>query len=59
MSQVLALVLDNNHVLICRQWEENFKAQKVYERMGFRKVGQHDFKMGNCVQTDWILTKRL
>jgi len=40
-------------------WEENFKAQKIYERMGFRKVGQHDFKMGNCVQTDWILTKRL
>jgi ribosomal protein S18 acetylase RimI-like enzyme len=56
---VLALVFDNNHVLICRQWEENFKAQKVYERIGFRKVGQHDFKMGNCVQTDWILTKRL
>lgn len=40
-------------------WEENFKAQKVYERMGFRKVGSHDFVMGSCVQTDWILTKRL
>ena len=40
-------------------WEENFKAQKVYERMGFEKVGSHDFVMGSCVQTDWILTKRL
>jgi len=40
-------------------WEENFKAQKVYERMGFGKVGSHDFVMGSCVQTDWILTKRL
>jgi ribosomal protein S18 acetylase RimI-like enzyme len=40
-------------------WEENFKAQKVYERMGFKKVGSHDFVMGSCVQTDWILTKRL
>jgi ribosomal protein S18 acetylase RimI-like enzyme len=40
-------------------WEENIKAQKVYERMGFGKVGSHDFVMGSCVQTDWILTKRL
>lgn len=40
-------------------WEENFKAQNVYAKMGFRKVGEHDFKMGNCVQTDWILSKRL
>lgn len=40
-------------------WEENLKAQKVYERMGFEKVGEHDFKMGECVQTDWILSKDL
>ncbi|PMD61364.1 acyl-CoA N-acyltransferase [Hyaloscypha bicolor E] len=40
-------------------WEENFRAQRVYERMGFKKVGSHDFVMGSCVQTDWILTKRL
>lgn len=40
-------------------WEENFKAQKVYERSGFRKVGSHDFVMGTCVQTDWILIKSL
>lgn len=40
-------------------WEENFKAQKAYERFGFVKVGEHDFVMGTCVQTDWILTKTL
>lgn len=40
-------------------WEENFKAQKVYKKMGFMKVGSHDFVMGSCVQTDWILSKRL
>jgi ribosomal protein S18 acetylase RimI-like enzyme len=40
-------------------WEENFKAQKAYERFGFSKVGSHDFVMGTCVQTDWILTKDL
>jgi ribosomal protein S18 acetylase RimI-like enzyme len=40
-------------------WEENVKAQKVYERMGFVRVGEHDFKMGDCVQTDWIMNKNL
>jgi ribosomal protein S18 acetylase RimI-like enzyme len=40
-------------------WEENIKAQKVYERFGFKKAGEHDFKMGTCIQTDWILTKQL
>ncbi|KAI9047698.1 hypothetical protein LZ554_008408 [Drepanopeziza brunnea f. sp. 'monogermtubi'] len=40
-------------------WEENFKAQKVYERFGYRKIGSHEFVMGECVQTDWILSKKL
>jgi ribosomal protein S18 acetylase RimI-like enzyme len=40
-------------------WEENSKAQKAYERFGFSKVGSHDFVMGTCVQTDWILMKSL
>lgn len=40
-------------------WEENIKAQRAYERFGFKKVGEHDFVMGNCTQTDWILTKPL
>jgi len=40
-------------------WEENLKAQRFYERFGFEKVGKHDFRMGETVQTDWILMKRL
>lgn len=40
-------------------WEENFVAQKVYEKLGYRKVGHHDFVMGKEVQTDWILAKEL
>lgn len=38
-------------------WEQNYSAQKVYEKMGFVKVGQHGFKMGKCVQTDHIMKK--
>ena len=40
-------------------WEENFAAQRVYEKLGYSKVGQHDFVMGKEVQTDWIVAKEL
>lgn len=40
-------------------WEENVKAQRVYSRQGFKKVGTHDFKCGEEVQTDWIMWKDL
>ncbi|CZS98914.1 uncharacterized protein RAG0_07466 [Rhynchosporium agropyri] len=40
-------------------WEDNLKAQKVYEKLGYVKIGHHDFVMGDCVQTDWILSKKL
>jgi len=40
-------------------WEENFKAQKVYGRLGYEKVGDRDFVMGTCRQTDGIMLKDL
>ncbi|KAF4630293.1 hypothetical protein G7Y89_g7844 [Cudoniella acicularis] len=40
-------------------WEENFSAHKVYEKLGFRNTGHHDFVMGSCVQRDWIMWKSL
>jgi len=40
-------------------WGDNFWAQKEYEHFGFSKAALHDFVMGNCAPTDWILTKTL
>ena len=40
-------------------WEGNFKAQRVYEGLGYSKVGDHEFKMGKCIQMDWIMCKDL
>lgn len=40
-------------------WEENVKATKIYEKLGFTKVGTHDFKTGQVVQTDLIMAKKL
>lgn len=40
-------------------WEQNFKAQKVYGKMGFRVVGDHKFDVGGDIQTDLIMVKEL
>lgn len=36
-------------------WEKNEKAIRFYERFGFKKFGEHDFVLGNDVQTDWFM----
>ncbi|MCJ1330231.1 hypothetical protein MMC10_006914 [Thelotrema lepadinum] len=40
-------------------WEENLKAEKIYERLGYQTVGSHPFSLGNVVQTDKIMVKKL
>ena len=40
-------------------WENNFKAQAFYQKSGFKKVGSHDFILGDDIQTDYILVKEL
>lgn len=38
-------------------WEENLKALGFYRKFGFEECGSHDFKMGECIQTDKIVKK--
>lgn len=40
-------------------WEYNFRAQKFYEKLGFRKVGSHVFQLGSDAQTDWVMERTL
>lgn len=40
-------------------WENNFPAQKFYQYMGFERISEHKFIMGESVQTDYILKKKL
>ncbi|TGO08816.1 hypothetical protein BTUL_0191g00260 [Botrytis tulipae] len=40
-------------------WEENHRAIKAYEKWGYKKVGKHDFTIGQIVQTDHVLLKQL
>ena len=40
-------------------WEFNFRAQKFYEKLGFKQIGTHIFQLGSDPQTDWIMKKKL
>ncbi|KAI0175998.1 acyl-CoA N-acyltransferase [Hypoxylon sp. FL1284] len=38
-------------------WEDNTNAQRLYERLGYVKVGKTDFATGGCIQTDHVYAK--
>ena len=40
-------------------WEHNTKAQAFYNQYGFEKFSQHSFLVGQKVDTDWLLKKKL
>jgi ribosomal protein S18 acetylase RimI-like enzyme len=40
-------------------WEFNFRAQKFYEKWGFRRVGEHVFQLGSDPQIDWVLQREI
>lgn len=40
-------------------WEYNFRAQKIYAKLGYTRVGEHLFDVGGDPQWDWILVKKL
>lgn len=40
-------------------WEHNPKAIAFYTRMGFYRIGQHVFRMGDEDQTDWLMRRDL
>ena len=40
-------------------WEQNETAITFYKKMGFEKIGTHDFYMGTDRQTDYIMKKEL
>lgn len=40
-------------------WEKNAKAIEFYEKNQFKIVGTHPFKMGNEIQTDFIMKRYL
>jgi diamine N-acetyltransferase len=40
-------------------WEKNPRAIAFYTKWGFEKFGEHPFKLGDDMQTDWMMKKEL
>src|SRR5262245_19808347 len=61
-SQFLNLALDwlvtvGRQPLYVGVWSENYGAQRLYERHGFRKVGEYGFPVGKTVDREFILKR--
>lgn len=53
-----AVSLDHD-VMWLGVWEFNPRAQRFYEKNGFRQVGRHIFQLGSDPQTDLLMQKEL
>jgi ribosomal protein S18 acetylase RimI-like enzyme len=40
-------------------WEKNQRAIDFYVKWGFEKFADHDFVLGNDIQKDWLMKKKL
>jgi ribosomal protein S18 acetylase RimI-like enzyme len=60
MAECLRLAaLKNKQMIWLGVWEHNERAISFYKKIGFEKFGEHDFVLGDDVQTDWLMKKDL
>ncbi|HTE12726.1 MAG TPA: GNAT family N-acetyltransferase, partial [Chitinophagaceae bacterium] len=58
MQACIGIAKEKNKQLIwLGVWERNQRAISFYSKFGFEKFGEHDFVLGNDVQTDWLMKK--
>ena len=52
-------IKNGNDVMWLGVWEYNPRAQRFYEKNGFRQVGRHVFQLGNDPQTDLLMQRAI
>ena len=40
-------------------WEHNYRAQRFYEKHGFRQIGEHIFQLGSDAQIDLVMERKI
>lgn len=50
---------ENRDVMWLGVWEYNPRAQRFYEKNGFRVVGKHVFQLGEDAQTDLLMQREI
>ena len=60
MQQCLEVAAEKGKELIwLGVWEHNRRAIDFYTKFGFEKFGTPDFVLGDDVQTDWLMKKKI
>jgi len=60
MEECLRIATEMNRDIIwLGVWEKNFRAIEFYRKWGFEKFAEHDFILGNDVQTDWLMSRKV
>jgi len=49
----------NREIIWLGVWEHNHRAIQFYTRWGFEKFSEHDFVLGNEVQKDWLMKRKV
>jgi len=49
----------NRDIIWLGVWEKNDRAIEFYRKWGFEKFAEHDFVLGNDVQTDWLMSRKV
>ena len=60
MQTCIDIAREKNKMIIwLGVWEKNLRAIEFYKKGGFEKFGEHDFVIGDDVQSDWLMKKHL
>ena len=60
MKQGIAIAKEKGRKVIwLGVWEKNQRAIEFYTKWGFEKIGEHEFILGNDIQTDWLMKKEI
>lgn len=51
------LAKEGRNPLYIGVWSENYGAQRLYARHGFKKIGEYEYPVGNAVDLEFILKR--
>jgi ribosomal protein S18 acetylase RimI-like enzyme len=51
------LIAERRTPLYVGVWSENYGAQRLYDRYGFRKIGEYGFPVGKTIDREFILKR--
>ena len=58
-QQMMQRMLESaaNQTLYLSVYHENLRAQRFYQRHGFRKIGEYDYFVGDHIDREWIMQR--